>query len=220
MAKVIIFGLRDIASIAHYYLKHDSPHEVVAFSVSHSYMPDCPSFEGLPVVAFEEVEKHLSPSEYFFFVPMTHRKMNRLREAVYNQARAKGYSLISYISSRATIFPGTEIGQNCFILENNVIQPFATIGNNVMMWTGNLVGHHAQVKDHVFFSSHVVLAGHCIVEPNCFFGLHATIRDGLHIAEGTYVAMCAAVVKNTEPWAVYEGTFARKSMISSTELDF
>jgi len=220
MGKIIIFGLRDFASLAHFYLKHDSPHEVVAFSVSAAYMPDTPRFEGRPVVPFERVEDHYSPDEYAFFAPMSHRSMNRLREGIYNQVKAKGYRMISYVSSRATVFPCTKIGENCFVLEGNTIQPYATIGNNVMMWGSNLIGHHAQIKDHVFFSSHVVLAGHCIVERYCFFGLNATVRDGLHIAEGTLVTMSASIIKDTEPWGVYQGIHARKGLVPSNELDF
>ena len=33
MAKVIIFGLGDMAELAHYYLENDSEHEVIAFCV-------------------------------------------------------------------------------------------------------------------------------------------------------------------------------------------
>jgi len=220
MARIVIFGIQDFASLAHFYLRHDSPHEVVAFSVSASYMPDQPVFQGLPVVPFEEVERIYPPTEYSFFVPMSHRKMNRLREMIYNQAKAKGYSLISYISSRATVFPGAQIGENCFILEDNTIQPFTPIGNNVVLWSGNHIGHHGQIKDHVFFTSHVVLSGHCIVEPYCFFGVNATIRDGLHIAEGTLVAMSACITKDTEPWGVYQGVPAKKGDVLSKDLDF
>ena len=39
MAKVIIFGVADFASLAHFYLKHDTKHEVIAFSVSAEYLP-------------------------------------------------------------------------------------------------------------------------------------------------------------------------------------
>lgn len=219
MARVIIFGIQDFASLAHFYLKHDSPHEVVAFSVSEAYLPDRHFFEGLPVIAFEDVEKAYDPSDYSFFVPMSHRKMNRLRESIYDQAKAKGYSLISYISSRTTVFPGTQIGENCFILEDNTVQPFTPIGNDVVMWSGNHIGHHGQIKDHVFFTSHVVLSGHCTVEPYCFFGVNATIRDGLHIAEGTLVAMSACITNDTEPWGVYKGVPAQKGTKFSSELD-
>lgn len=208
MAKIIIFGVMDTAELAHFYLTHDSEHDVAAFTVSREYLTD-PLFHGLPVVAFEEVETLFSPQEYKFFAPMTGRGMNRNRERIYLEAKAKGYEFISYVSSKATLF-GNSIGENCFILEDNTIQPFTTIGNNVVLWSGNHIGHHGQIKDHVFFTSHVVMSGHCIIDSYCFFGVNSTIRDYLHVAEGTLVGMASAVYKDTEPWSVYIGNPARK----------
>ncbi|HEU4930551.1 MAG TPA: hypothetical protein VFT48_00650, partial [Pyrinomonadaceae bacterium] len=104
--------------------------------------------------------------------------------------------------------------------EDNTIQPFTSIGNNVVLWSGNHIGHHSVIKDHVSFTSHVVLSGHCTVEPFAFFGVNATIRDGIHIAEGSFIAMAAAVVLNTEPWGVYKGNPAKKGETSSKDLNF
>ena len=220
MAKVLIFGLRDFASLAHFYLKHDSPHEVVAFTVNKKYLPQDKTFEGLPIVAFEDVENAFDPSEYSFFAPMSHKNMNRLRESIYNQLKDKDYRLVSYVSSKASVFPGTKIGDNCFILEDNTIQPFTTIGNNVVFWSGNHIGHHSVIKDHVFFTSHVVLSGHCVVEPYSFFGVNSTIRDGVHIAEGSLIAMSACITEDTENWGVYKGIPAKKGNILSKDMAF
>ena len=152
MADVVIFGVLDTAELAHFYLTHDSEHEVVAFCLTKEYLEE-DTFRGLPVVPFEEVEKLYPPAEYKFFAPMTARNMNRNRERIYNQAKAKGYELISYISSKATVFPGAQIGDSCFILEDNTIQPFVRIGNNVVLWSGNHIGHHAKVGDHCYISN-------------------------------------------------------------------
>ncbi len=220
MAKVIIFGIQDFASLAHFYLKHDSEHEVVAFSVTKEYMPEEKTFESLPIVPFENVENVYSPSEYHFFAPLSHRRMNRLRESIYNEIKRKGFELISYISSKATVFHGAEIGDNCFILEDNTIQPFTTIGNNVVLWSGNHIGHHSIIKDHVLFTSHVVLSGHCIVERYSFFGVNSTVKDGLYIAEGSLIAMSACITRDTEPWCVYKGNPGKKGKVLSKDLDF
>jgi sugar O-acyltransferase (sialic acid O-acetyltransferase NeuD family) len=169
------------------------------------------------IVAFENIDQLYSPNEYKFFAPMSPNKMNRLREQIYFEIKAKGYELISYISSKATLFEN-KIGDNCFILENNTIQPFTTIGNNVILWSGNHIGHHSVIKDHIMFTSHVVLSGHCVVENYCTLGVNATIRDGLILAEGTFVAMSASVTKNTEPWGLYKGMPAVKSEISTQKL--
>ena len=209
MAKVVIFGLLDTAELAHYYLENDSEHEVVAFTVSKEYIKEN-EFKGLPVVPFEDIATLYPPSENKLFAPMTAKKMNQLREQIYNQGKEKGYSFISYVSSKATLFDN-EIGENCFILEDNTIQPFTKIGNNVVLWSGNHIGHHGHIKDHVFFTSHVVMSGHCVIESNCFFGVNATIRDYSNIAKGTLLAMGASLTKQeTEEWGVYVGNPAKK----------
>lgn len=209
MKKVIIFGILDTAELAHWYLENDSEYEVVAFTV-HGKYKETESFRGLPLVAFEEIENTYPPSEFLLFAPMTGRSMNRLREQVYLEGKSKGYKYISYISSKATIC-GNEIGENCFILEDNTIQPFTKIGNNVVLWSGNHIGHHGEIKDHVFFTSHVVMSGHCVIESHCFFGVNATIRDYSTIKKGTLLAMGASLVKQeTDEWGVYVGNPAKK----------
>jgi sugar O-acyltransferase (sialic acid O-acetyltransferase NeuD family) len=217
MAKVIIFGIQDFAELALYYLENDSEHEVVAFCVNQEFIPEDKFFHDLPIVPFENIEKLYPTNEYKFFAPMSPQKMNRLREKIYFDIKSKGYEFISYISSKATLFNNT-IGDNCFILENNTIQPFTTIGNNVILWSGNHIGHHSIIKDHVMFTSHVVLSGHCTVENYCTLGVNATIRDGIIIAEGTFVAMAASIIKNTEPWGLYKGNPAVMAEKSTKDL--
>ncbi len=219
MAQVIIFGLKDYASLANFYLTHDSAHDVAAFCVSRRFMPDPATFEGLPVVPFEEVQENFAPEKYRFFVPMSARSMNRDRADIYREVKKMGYECISYVSSRATVFENAQIGENCFILEGNVVQPFTSIGNNVVLWSGNHIGHHCVVMDHVTITSHVVLSGHCTVKEYCFLGVNATIRDGLDLAEGTLIVMGSSLFSSTEPWGTYNGSPARKTKKPSTEVD-
>lgn len=220
MADVVIFGTKDFASLAHFYLRHDSPLNVVGFTVHREYLPATGEFEGLPVVAFEELEQRFPPDRVSAFAPLSHRRMNRLREEIYVELKGRGYPIISYVSSRATHFPGSHIGENCFVLEDNTIQPFASIGDNVVLWSGNHIGHHTVVQDHVFVTSHVVISGHCVVGPHCFLGVNATIKDQITLAEGTLVGMGAVIARNTEAWSIYKADATRASKVSSAEIDF
>jgi sugar O-acyltransferase (sialic acid O-acetyltransferase NeuD family) len=207
--RVIIFGVLDTAELAHYYLTHDSPHEVVAFTVHGKYIQE-KTFHGLPVVPFESLQEHYPPGEYSLFAPMTAKGMNRMRESVYLEGKQKGYGFISYVSSKATVF-NNEIGENCFILEDNTLQPFTNLGNNIVLWSGNHIGHHGIIRDHVFFTSHIVLSGHCDVGSYSFFGVNATIRDYTKIAQGTLLAMGSSLVQqSTEEWGVYIGNPAKR----------
>lgn len=218
MSKVIIFGILDTAELAHYYLENDSEHEVVAFTLTKEYIEQ-DTFKGLPIIPFENLVESYPPSDYKLFAPMTARRMNKNREQVFLDGKEMGYEFISYVSSKATVCDN-EIGENCFILEDNTLQPFTKIGNNVVMWSGNHIGHHGEIKDHVFFTSHVVLSGHCEVNSHCFFGVNATIRDYTKLAKGTLVAMSASINKDVEEeWGVYVGNPAvRKGSRPSYEV--
>ena len=207
---VIIFGCTDTAQLAHYYLTNDSIYNVVCFTVNEKYMPLQNKLCELPIIPFENITELYPTSTYKMFVPMTGKYMNKLREKIYYECKNLGYQLISYISSKATVLT-ENIGENCFILEDNTIQPFVTIGNNCVFWSGNHIGHHSIIKDHVFFTSHVVLSGHCTVNSYCWFGVNATIRNALDIGEGTLAAMSASIVKNTDEWSIYMGIPAKKS---------
>lgn len=206
--KVVVFGLLDTALLAQHYLTHDSEYEVVAFTANSSYMKE-PFLNGLPVVAFEEVETLYSPDDYYFFAPMTGRRMNTDRESIYNQAKAKGYRFITYVNSKACTFD-SQIGENCFILENCTVQLFATVADNVVLWTGAMVGHHCTIKPHVFGAPNSVFLGHTVIESYCFVGANSTIREYTTLAQGTMVAMGSVVVSNTEAWGMYKGNPARK----------
>jgi sugar O-acyltransferase (sialic acid O-acetyltransferase NeuD family) len=220
--KVVIFGVLDTAELAHFYLTNDSNYEVVAFTVNKKYMesnkfkPRGSEIE-YDVVPFEELELYYPPSNYLFFAPMTGVKMNTLRKKIYEEGKQKGYEYISYVSSKATVF-GNKIGENCFILEDNTIQPFTTIGNNVVLWSGNHIGHHGQIDDHVFFTSQFVLSGHCHVKERAWFGVNSTIRDFTTIGEGCLIAMGSLITKSTDDNGFYMGSPAKKQDKPSIEV--
>ena len=217
MADVVVFGVSQWAELAHFYLTHDSPHNVIAFTVDRSYL-DSDRYKDLPVVPFEEVEQHYPPSDCQMFIPMSFKKMNHVRADKYASARAKGYELISYVSSKATTWPGFSCGQNCFIFEDNTIQPFVEIGNNVVMWSGNHIGHHTIIQDHVMITSHVVISGCCRIEEFCFFGVNSSVRDEATVARGTLVGMGVALTKDTKEFEVYRTPAVEPERIRSNQL--
>jgi len=195
MAKIVIYGTGLIAEMAHFYFVHDSSHEVVAFTNSTDFIKN-KTFHGLPVVPFEDLgEKTFSPEEVSLFIAIGYAKRNKIRETRYLEAKAKGYTLVTYLSSRAACFANS-IGDNCFILENNVIQPFVNIGNNVTLWSGNHIGHHSSIMNHCFVSSHVVVSGVCTIKPNCFLGVNCTLRDNLIIGARSIIGAGALVLSN------------------------
>lgn len=202
MAKVVIFGAGEIAELAHYYFTHDSSHEVIAFTVDKQYR-QTDTFLALPLVDFDSVVQHYPPSEYSMFIALSYSKMNKLRADKYTRAKEYGYELVSYLSSRCTFLSDVPVGQNCFILEDNTIQPFVKIGNNVTLWSGNHIGHGAVIDDHCFIASHVVISGNVHVGEYCFIGVNATLRNGITLASGTLIGAGAIIMEDTIEKGVY-----------------
>jgi UDP-3-O-[3-hydroxymyristoyl] glucosamine N-acyltransferase len=152
------------------------------------------------------------------FIPISFKKMNHLRAAKYEDAKSRGYELISYVSSRATTFPDFNCGDNCFIFEDNTIQPFVVIGNDVVMWSGNHIGHHTVIGDHVMITGHVVISGACTVEPFTFFGANATVRDETVIAHDTLVGMGSVIARDTKEFEIYRADGTRPAAVRSNRL--
>ena len=100
------------------------------------------SFLGLPLVDAEDATARFPPARYDMFVAHQLREDERACGPRNTPAmKAAGYRLVSYVSSRCSYLSQTPPGDNCFILEDNTIQPFVTIGNNVTLWSGNHIGH-------------------------------------------------------------------------------
>jgi sugar O-acyltransferase (sialic acid O-acetyltransferase NeuD family) len=217
MRRLVIFGSGDIAQLAHQYFSTDSEYEVVAFTVDEAYV-DRGEFCGLPVFAFEEVAMRFPPGDHEMFVALSYSRLNAVRKEKYLAAKAMGYPIASYVSTRATVLNQKAIGENAFILEDNTIQPFVRIGNNVTLWSGNHIGHHSVIGDHCFVASHVVISGGVAVGEACFIGVNATLRDHIKIGERCVIGAGALLLEDAEPEGVYMGQATERSRVPSSRL--
>ena len=214
---LIIFGGSEIAEVAHFYFSTDSTYDVIAFTVDGAYITQ-DTFCKLPMIPFEEISSQYAPSSHAMFVALSYSKLNSVRMVKYQAAKALGYTCPSYVSSKATILNENRIGENCFILEDNTIQPFATIGDNVTLWSGNHIGHHSSIGDHTFVSSHVVISGGVNVGRQCFLGVNATIRDHLTIGDRCVIGAGTLLLSDAEQDGVYIGEETPRSKVPSSRL--
>ena len=217
MEKIIIFGLGDISQIAYFYLSQNSDYEVVAFTVDKEYATQN-EFENLAVIAFEEIEAAYPNTEFKLFIPLSYTKVNQLRQQKFSEAKAKGYDFISYISPNATVAKNARIGKNCFIFEDNTIQPFVSIEDNCILWSGNHIGHHSTIKENCFIASHVVVSGGVEVGKNTFIGVNATLSDHIKIGKSNVIGAGALILKNTEDHKIYMRKATEVSKVSSNKI--
>lgn len=201
---LVIFGSAEIGRLARFYFDNDSEYRVVAFTVDDSYV-DRPKIDGLPLIAFSEIGSKFPAGEAAMHVALSYRRLNKLRQEKFEQAKAAGYELASYVCSKSVVWPDVPIGENCFILENQTIQPTVAIGNNVMIWSGNHLGHGSTIGDHAYVASHVVISGHCKIGQRCFLGVNSTLRDFVNVGDDVFVGMQAAVVQDVASGSVVIG---------------
>lgn len=210
--KLVIFGSGEIATLAKFYFSHDSDYEVVAFTVDDEYVTS-DTFEGLPLLPFTSIGSAYPPSDFDMHVALSYVHLNKLREQKYIQAKAEGYRLASYVSSKSTIWPDLCVGDNCFVLEDQTIQPTVKIRNNVVLWSGNHIGHGTVIGSHTYMASQVVISGHCEIGERCFFGVNATFADFVTVGDDVFVAMDASVTRNISSGSVVLG--AKSTILES-----
>jgi sugar O-acyltransferase (sialic acid O-acetyltransferase NeuD family) len=202
--KLIIIGTGETAEMAYEYFTYDSDYDIYAFSVDEQYIQTKTLF-GCPVIALDKLEQNYPPDIFDVFIAISYTKLNRVRSQMYERLKKMGYCFSSYVSSKAFVWRNVQLGDNCFILENNVIQSNVKIGNNVYVWSGNHIGHRSEIDDHCYISSHVTISGFCKINKNCFVGVNSCINDKIHIAQDCIIGSGAVVVKNTDPGKVYIG---------------
>jgi len=216
MSKVVIFGTGQLAEIAYFYLKNDSQHEIVGFTVDSDFLKK-DNFQNLPVVPYKDIINKYPPDKFKFFIPISYKNTNKLRAEKFKDVKKKGYECISYISSKS-IYYNTPVGENCFILENNVIQPFAEIGDNCIIWSGNHIGHHTVIKDHCFLASHVVISGSVEIGEYTFIGVNTTLRDNIKIGKENVIGASSVLLSNTNDRDVIAPNGTKKSKVKSNRL--
>lgn len=217
MAEIVVFGAGDIAEVATVYLQRHSEHRIVAYTVDAKFLK-ADSFCGKPVVAWEELEREYPPGRVRLLGPLSFRRMNEFRRDRYLEGKARGYSFITFVHPSSHVYT-EHIGENCFILEQNVIQPFARIGDNVMMWSGNHIGHHTVIGNHCFFSSQVGISGGTIIGDGCFFGGAVGVGSGVKIGNACFFGEFTRIVREQAPdGAVYLSQTSPRSKSDSSRI--
>ena len=197
MKKLIIFGSGKIADSV-YNIACDIPDiQVVAFTCDKEYIKS-EEFNGLPVIPFDDMEKKYLHDEYYIFVAVGYQELNTLREKKLQEAKSKGYKIISLIHPKVILPHGFKYGENCFIMYNVCVQPGVELGNNVFVWGGALIGHHSKIGDNCWITGGANIAGSVKIGKNCFFAINSTVVNEVIIGNKCIIGAGALVTKNLE----------------------
>ena len=217
MSDLILFGSGQIAEVFEYYLRTDSEMKVRGFVVDDEYLSDS-TFCSLPVVPLSSAAHEFPPERFGAIVALSYKGRNSTRRARFEALLSLGYSMKTYVHTKAIVATSARIGAGSVILENNVIQPFVELGQNVILWSGNHVGHHSSIDHSVFISSHVVIAGGVSIGAESFVGINSTVRDHVSIGARCVIGAGAVVLKGLGDDALVVAPNSRIIPISSSFL--
>lgn len=194
MADIVIFGTGLISEVAKTYIDRHGPDRIVGFTVDAAYRTS-DSFHDLPVVAWERLEERFPPDSTLLLGPLSYQRLNEFRRERHQEGRARGYGFASFVHPGSHVYT-TDIGENCFILENNVIQPYARIGAGVIIWSGNHIGHHAAIGDYCFLASQIGLGGNSRLGRGCFLAGKVGVESDVEVGDACFLDTGVLVKKD------------------------
>lgn len=215
--KLLIFGQTELAELAHFYFSQSDEYQVVGFTIDASHMKE-QQFQGLPVIAFEDVAKHFPPENHHQYIALGYTGLNEVRKTRYLKAKSLGYRMASHVHPHASVARNVAVGDNTLILENAVIQPFVQLGRNLVIWSGALIAHHTRVGDHCFIAPRAAIAGNVRIGEQCFIGINATLRDGIHIGDRCVIGAGALLLNDAASDGVYRGSEAPRASRNSSQI--
>jgi sugar O-acyltransferase (sialic acid O-acetyltransferase NeuD family) len=212
--RIVMFGTGKGSDTARRYFERDSPHEIVGYIVDREFLT-APTFNGRPVVAVDEAIAAFPPDDVLAFAPLGSSRMNMLRTEKYQLLKSLGYGFVSYVHASNPLKGHCEIGENCFILENQSVNFDAAIGNNVVIWSGCQIGDRSRIGDHAFLAAHVVLNGDVTIGEHAYLGSNCNISNGVHVGAQSFIGANALITQNTKERAVHVVEATRDAGIDS-----
>lgn len=200
MKEIVIYGAGSFARMMRLYLDRVKGQKVVAFCVDEVFKRDVSSFDGLPLVAFENIDCLYPKDRFLMFVAVGYSRM-RNRRSMYEKACFKGYQFVNYIDSSAILDETVILGNNNVVLVGSVLEPFARLGDNNIIWSSVTISHDVDIGSHCFFASQTLLGGNCKVEDNCFFGFNSTCVQGTVIKTESMIGSKSLVLSNTDEFS-------------------
>ncbi len=194
MTDIVIFGAGQFAEVLTVYLEQDTNDKVVGYTVDNLYC-STDTFNGLPLVAWENLESHFPPSQVQLLGPISYRGANRFRKDRFLEGKSRGYAFYTFIHPSAYIY-SNKIGENVIILEGNTLQPFVEIGDNCILWSHNHVGHHTIIKAHNFLCGRVTIGGNVVIEEGVFWAGCTTAKDNINIGAWSFLTPGTIALEN------------------------
>lgn len=210
--KVVILGNGSMARVMYSYIK--DKFNICGFCVDKKCITQHEIYH-LPVVPFELVEESFPPIKHKMINCIGYLDMNSIRKEKSEQARKKGYTLLSYIDSSVKIHKDVEIEDNCIILDFVSIHVNTKIKEGTFISSNVNIGHDCIIDSYNWINSGVSIAGFANIGEFCFWGINSSCANNINIGNFNYISANTLINKNTNDNEVYISEAGNKFQLSS-----
>ena len=211
--KLIIYGIGRFAEYVKYVFEQDSEYKVEAFCIEKALFDSITWKSELPLISLENFLQENSVGDQSVFVAVGN---NVIRKRIYEEFKSHNYRMANYVSSKSAHWENLKLGENIFIDEGCVLQPFIEISDNSILFTSQ-IGHHTQIGKHSLISG-AKTGGNVKIGENCYVGLNASIKQNISVADNSIVGMGCIIEKDTAINEVYTHKGTIKRNIDATQI--
>ena len=201
--KTVIFGDSAFAERILFFIKAETNDEVVAFTTTSKTLVRN-QIEGIPVIPLDKLDESIGGRDFSILLAIGYSRMNQLRESIYKDLLARGYTIRSFVSKNSILY-SNRIGEGCIILPNSYIGPNVVLGVCNFVAASCSISHDTVIGDFNFFSTGVIIGGFANVGNHCFIGLNSTVKSEIFISDYTLVGSSTNMLCPTEENCVYVG---------------
>ena len=205
--KVIIFGTSDFAKQVAFYISQSKEYELAYFCLNKRYYVES-EFMDKKILIFEDDLDNLPKADYSFIIAVGYKQM-RVRKKIFEMIKRRGFNLINYIHSTATVM-GEIKGEGNIILANAIIEPYAKVHDNNIIWSNSLLCHDSIVGSHNFIAASSVIGGFSKVLDNNFIGFNSVVKENVVVNKEVLIGASSLVLKSPDDYSMYYGMPAVK----------
>lgn len=146
---------------------------------------DASVVDGVPVIGKTDDIASFYPEYKLLLVTIGN---NKLRERLYTEAAAIGFTLPNIIHPSAYISPHAHIGSGCVILNNAVVQNNARCGDGCILNPGVELHHDSSIGSYCLMYTNSVVRSLTSVGDRVWIGSNVTVSTSAMVPDDTRVS--------------------------------
>lgn len=149
---------------------------------------------GYRVIGTDSDLPQLATRYKYAIITVGQIKSPLVRHRLYEQALSLGFNLPAIISPTANVARNAIVEDATIVMHGAIVNAGANIGKNCIINTNSLIEHDSIVEDHCHISTGAIVNGGANIGSGSFVGSGSIIKEGVSLGRNCLVGMGVAVM--------------------------